>query len=299
MSFEIEAGVIAARITTLEGRADAQDIELAKIPAAIASAVDSATAPLIAQIALLESKVITLEAGVAALQAANGVERKAFQFNSSSQSFNVLTGMDLDTGGDNVLAPCTVLYACAPRDGTVDLIMGGTGALNNSPLIVRITSDKQRVYCGTGASSQKFSAGSETWANGQYHWGAATWDGTDIDLVFDGAVDSPSLTTTRSSSAQNHTGKLFLNDNGDNDCNEIVYIRGVLTLAQINSLKALLVAGDYEAAADVINGYNASAGCLVGPTADDDSTTVSGITEWCDGRTTVVQGSPALIDVPA
>jgi hypothetical protein len=290
-----------ARLTAIEAAlaaAEAAHAALVSDVAALDNERAADTAAIIAEIQATEAEVLMGQQAILATLA-GGVNRKAFQFNSSSQSFDVLTGLDLDTGGDNVLAPCTVLYACTPRDGTVDLVMGGNPAINNSPLVVRITSGIQRVYVGTGASAQKFGSGSASWAVGAYHWGAMTWDGADIGLVFDGSADTVSV-GTRSSSTQNHTGRLYLNDNGDNDCNEIVYVRGVLTLSQINSLKALLVAGDYTGAAEVIDGYNASAGCLVGPTDQDDPTTATdGVREWVAGRQTITSGSPSLIDVPS
>lgn len=285
---------IHTKLDTLLGRSEAA-----------ATADESQSAQLSEVIETQKEQGALMSTMLAAVQACAGalgisVETlKAIQFNSSSQVLTVETGGVLDTAGDNVLAPCTVLFGCVPRDGTVDIIMGGTGALNNSPLILRVTSGKLRAYCGTAVSGQKFSTGSASWATGVAHLGAMTWDGTDITLYQDGAVDTLSATSTRSSSSQNHTGKLFFNDNGDNDVWAPAYIRGVLTLSQINALQAKIASGDLTGAASDINGYSATDGCLVGPTANDDTTVVAGVTEWCAARTTVCQGSPALIAVPA
>lgn len=269
---------------------------------------------LIASVALLDNKVsaivpaieaseATLLLGQQALAAAIAgpalYEMKAFQFDDSGESFTVETGLDLDTGGDNVLAPCTVVFGCVPRDGTVDVIMGASPTLNNSPLIIRITGSKLRVYAGTAINSQKFDTGSATWTQGDAHLGGFIWDGADMTLVTDGVEDTPSASSTRSSSSQGHLGKLLLNENGNSDVWGVAYIRGVLTVAQVAALQAKIAAGNLEEAAEDIAAYNASAGCLVGPTADDDSTTVAGITEHVAGRTTNVSGSPALIDVPS
>lgn len=242
--------------------------------------------------------VMNMSMGSGAAVAPSGVERKALQFDSSSESTSIDTGLDLDTSGDDVLADCTVLFGCRPNDSTVEFLMNAT-TLNNCGLQVRFTSSKLRVYVGTSSSQQKFSTGTNAWTQGDAHWGAFTWDGSDIELFQDGAVDTVSATNTRSASP-GYSDTLRLNQgDDDNDAWEVAYVRAVLTLAQINALKALLSAGDYEAAADTINGYNASSGCLIGPTADDDSSIiVDGIREWTNDRTTITQSSPAIIDIP-
>ncbi len=223
---------------------------------------------------------------------------KAIQFDSSTESLTVATGTALDDGA-GALDACTFIYECRPNASTVELVYNGAN-LNGSGLHVRITGDKTRAYCGTASNQQKYATGDAVWPQGEFHRGAVVWDGSDIVFMRDGELGTSGAQLFRSASPKYLDDLRFNQGDDDHDLRNVALVRKALTVGEVNAIQDLMAAGNYIGAGALVHAHNSASGCVVGPTAEDDSTVVSnGIVEHCAGRTTATYGAPDIIDMPA
>lgn len=287
-----------ARLLAIEAALAAAEAGRAGISADIA-ALDSKqtadTAAIIDAIAESEEAVLLGQQAIMSAVGAAGETMKAIQFDSSAESLTVATGTSLDNGS-GALDPCTVIFGCRPNASSVDIVTNAT-SLNGSGILIQVISGKMRGYAGSASGNQKRIIGTASWAQGDAHWGSYVWDGSNITLSQDGATDSVT-NTTRNASPGYLDDLRFNQGDDDQDVWAMAFIRKALTQSEINALYAQIASGDLTGAAAVINAHNAASGMLVGPTADDDTTTSAGVVEWTNGRFTQVVGSPALIDIP-
>jgi hypothetical protein len=291
-----------ARLTAIEAALAAAEVAHAALVSDVA-ALDNEraadTAAIIAEIQGTEAEVLLGQQALAA-QIAGGVNRKALQLNSSAKTLQIASGIDMDTGGNGAIAPCAIIFGLETPAAGNATVLSNAASFNNRGFDVKINSNKLRFLAATSGSNQRIQTGTATWANGEAHWAAGIWDGTNWTILLDGVVDAVASTNNRSASP-GVSPLIKLNDDGDDqDIWDNAFIRGVVTTAQVIALHNKLIAGDYAGAAEDIDAFNSSAGYLVGPTDEDDPTTiVDGIREWVDGRETITTGSPSLIDIPS
>lgn len=293
------AAELDERLTGIEA---SQESLLTKINGLIASValLDNKVSAIVPAIEASEAELLLGQQALAAAIAGPALyEMKAFQFDNSGESFTVETGLDLDTSGDNVLAPCAVFCTVQLKESVV-VVLTNSSSFNSRGFELRFNNGKVRFIAGISGSSQRLDTGTHTAAVDDIVDVIGIWDGSSWEILVNQSVDPISATTPARSSSPLFTDSLRFNDDGDtHNVWAVGYVRGTVTAAQAVAMQNKAKAGNLEEAAEDIAAYNASAGCLVGPTADDDSTTPTGITEHVAGRTTNVQGSPALIDVPA